>query len=221
MAKWSEAIEDYLKHIYLLSPENKQVGGQALAARMNISQASVTAMLKRLSAAGLVDYEPYRGVRLLPAGEKIALEIVRHHRLIESYLSEVLGMGWDEVHAEAEILEHHLSDRLEALMAEKLGHPDFDPHGHPIPRSNGDLPQHEGICVLAEVGEGDTCTVRAVRNDDDEVLRYLQKIGIVPNRTITVREQAPLGGPLTVVNDAGTHHAIHRPLAELIDVARS
>jgi DtxR family transcriptional regulator, Mn-dependent transcriptional regulator len=134
MSKSSEAIEDYAKAIYALSRERAgPVSNGDLAARLGVTPATATSMLKRLGELGLVDYLPYRGATLTPAGERVALEVIRHHRLIEAYLSEALGMSDDKVHAEAEVLEHHISEELEQLIAEKLGEPSHDPHGTPIP----------------------------------------------------------------------------------------
>jgi DtxR family Mn-dependent transcriptional regulator len=132
--KPSEAIEDYAKAIYALSRQREgPVLNGEVAARLDVAPATATSMLKRLGELGLVDYLPYRGVTLTPAGERVALEVIRHHRLIEAYLSEALGMPSDMVHAEAEVLEHHISEELERLIAEKLGEPSHDPHGTPIP----------------------------------------------------------------------------------------
>ncbi len=134
MSKTTETIEDYAKAIYTLSQERPgPVLNGAVAARLAITPASATSMLKRLDGLGFIDYEPYRGATLTPAGERLALEVIRHHRLIEAYLSEALGMDSDRVHEEAEVLEHYISEELEALIAAKLGEPSHDPHGTPIP----------------------------------------------------------------------------------------
>lgn len=134
MPKTSEAIEDYAKAIYALSREREgPVLNGDVAQRLAVAPATATAMLKRLADLGLVDYIPYRGVNLTPAGERVALEVIRHHRLIEAYLAEALGMPEDRVHAEAEVLEHYISEELELLIAAKLGEPSHDPHGTPIP----------------------------------------------------------------------------------------
>jgi len=134
MPKTSEAIEDYAKAIYALSREREgPVLNGDVAQRLGVAPATATAMLKKLATLGLVDHVPYRGARLTPAGEKVALEVIRHHRLIEAYLSEALGMPEDRVHAEAEVLEHYISEDLELLIAAKLGEPTHDPHGTPIP----------------------------------------------------------------------------------------
>ena len=136
----SEAVEDYAKAIYALELHGEgPITTSALAERLEVAPSSVTAMLKRLDELGLVRYEPYHGVTLTPAGERVALEVIRHHRLIESFLAEALEMPWDRVHDEAEVLEHYISEELEGRIAEKLGNPKLDPHGDPIPTSNLDL----------------------------------------------------------------------------------
>ncbi len=145
MPKSSEAIEDYAKAIYALSREHEgPVLNGEVAERLGVAPATATSMLKRLGELGLVDYLPYRGATLTPSGEKVALEVIRHHRLIEAYLSEALGMPDDEVHAEAEVLEHHISEHLERLIAAKLGEPSHDPHGTPIPGPDLRLPLEGG-----------------------------------------------------------------------------
>jgi DtxR family transcriptional regulator, Mn-dependent transcriptional regulator len=142
MSKPSEAIEDYAKAIYALSQTRPgPVLNGEVAARLGVAPATATSMLKKLGGLGLVEYLPYRGVTLTPAGERVALEVIRHHRLIEAYLSEALGMPDDMVHAEAEVLEHHISEQLEELIAAKLGEPSYDPHGTPIPGPDLQLPE--------------------------------------------------------------------------------
>ncbi len=138
----TEAIEDYAKAIYALSQgRNGPVLNGEVAERLGVTPATATSMLKRLAGLGLVDYLPYKGVTLTPAGEKVALEVIRHHRLIEAYLSEALGMPDDRVHEEAEVLEHYISEELEHLIAAKLGEPSYDPHGTPIPGPDLELPE--------------------------------------------------------------------------------
>src|SRR6478609_11710843 len=132
-AELTAAVEDYVKAIYTLEAREDTVSTNALAARLHVQPGSVSAMLRKLAALGLAEHEPYHGVRLTARGRKVALEVIRHHRLLELYLVENLGMSWDEVHAEAEVLEHVLSDELEELIAAKLGNPTVDPHGDPIP----------------------------------------------------------------------------------------
>jgi DtxR family Mn-dependent transcriptional regulator len=144
VSKPSEAIEDYAKAIYALSQDRPgPVLNGEVAERLGVAPATATSMLKKLDGLGLVDYLPYRGVTLTPAGERVALEVIRHHRLIEAYLSEALGMPDDMVHAEAEVLEHHISEELEALIAAKLGEPSHDPHGTPIPGPDLSLPAED------------------------------------------------------------------------------
>jgi DtxR family transcriptional regulator, Mn-dependent transcriptional regulator len=145
VSKPSEAIEDYAKAIFALSQQRRgPVLNGEVAERLGVTPATATSMLKRLAALGLVDYLPYRGVTLTPAGEKVALEVIRHHRLIEAYLSEALGMPEDRVHEEAEVLEHYISEELELLIAAKLGEPSHDPHGTPIPGPDLQLPAEAG-----------------------------------------------------------------------------
>jgi DtxR family Mn-dependent transcriptional regulator len=145
VSKSSEAIEDYAKAIYALSQDRPgPVLNGEVAERLGVAPATATSMLKKLDGLGLVEYLPYRGVTLTSAGEKVALEVIRHHRLLEAYLSEALGMPDDMVHAEAEVLEHHISEQLEALIAAKLGEPSHDPHGTPIPRPDLSLPAEGG-----------------------------------------------------------------------------
>ena len=144
VSKLSEAIEDYAKAIYALSQNRPgPVLNGEVAERLGVAPATATSMLKKLDGLGLVEYLPYRGVTLTPAGEKVALEVIRHHRLLEAYLSEALGMPDDMVHAEAEVLEHHISEELEALIAAKLGEPSHDPHGTPIPGPDLRLPTED------------------------------------------------------------------------------
>ncbi len=144
MPKTSEAIEDYAKAIYALSRQRPgPVQNGELAERLEVAPATATSMLKKLDGLGLIEYEPYRGAMLTGAGEKVALETIRHHRLIETYLAEALGMPEDRVHEEAEVLEHHISEELELLIAAKLGEPSHDPHGEPIPGPDLSFPAEE------------------------------------------------------------------------------
>src|SRR3984957_11744215 len=172
------AIEDYSKAIFALeSRKDEPVSTNALAERLGITPGSVSAMLKRLDELGVTTHVPYRGVRLTADGRRIALEVVRHHRLLESYLAEALGMPWDRVHAEAEVLEHVLSDDLEELIAAKLGHPTVDPHGDPIPTVDFDLKESE-TSRLDDLPVGTTGRFVRVSDEDPEMLRYLAEQGI-------------------------------------------
>jgi DtxR family Mn-dependent transcriptional regulator len=216
------AIEDYSKEIFALeSRGDEPVSTNALAERLGITPGSVSAMLKRLDELGLITHVPYRGVRLTEDGRRIALEVIRHHRLLESYLAEALGMPWDRVHAEAEVLEHVLSDDLEALIAEKLGHPTVDPHGDPIPTA--DLELEEPVTDRMEsLQPGDEGLFVRVSDSDPEMLRYLAERGISPGDRFAVRERQPFGGPL-FVRFGEREHAIGGQLAGAmrVEVERS
>ncbi len=182
----SAAVEDYLKTIYALRSEGAEiVTTQALANRLSVAAPSVTAMVKKLAALQLARHTPYRGVELLPAGEKIALEIIRHHRLIETYLAQILGLDWDKVHDEAERLEHVLSEEVEARMAAALGNPLRDPHGAPIPSASGEIPR-ESDSPLSGATAGEFLTVRRVADENSEVLRHLSAVGLRPDAQIEV-----------------------------------
>jgi DtxR family Mn-dependent transcriptional regulator len=214
----SEAIEDYAKAIYALSRRlGGPVGTSELAARLGVAPASATAMLKRLDGLGLVSYEPYHGVSLTVAGDRLALEVIRHHRLLESYLSEALGMPWDQVHEEAEKLEHYISEDLERLIAEKLGEPSHDPHGDPIPGPDLRAPREEGM-PLAEAGEGDEVTFTRVSDSDPAMLRYLSERGILPGVRLKVTGRQPFGGPL-LVEVGGKEHALGDELVRRMRVS--
>src|ERR1700690_1857912 len=172
------AIKHYAKGIFALeSRSDEPVSTNALAERLAITPGSVSAMLKRLDELGLITHVPYRGVRLTADGRRIALEVIRHHRLLESYLAEALGMPWDRVHAEAEVLEHVISEDLEALIAAKLGHPTVDPHGDPIPTVEFALEERESR-GLDELPIGATGRFVRVSDSDPEMLRYLAEQGI-------------------------------------------
>jgi DtxR family Mn-dependent transcriptional regulator len=190
------AIEDYAKAIFALEGRSEQpVSTTALAARLQITPGSVSAMLRKLNELGLTTHEPYRGVRLTADGRRLALEIVRHHRLIELFLAEALEMPWDRVHAEAEVLEHVLSEDLEALIAEKLGHPTIDPHGDPIPSALLELDER-ATRSLESLEPGDHGEFVRVSDADPAMLRYLAQCGIAPGDRFEVRARQPFGGPL-------------------------
>ncbi len=194
----SQAMEDYLKAIYKLLEMGQQVSTSALAEYMGVAPASATNMCKKMADLHLLEYAPYQGVDLTPAGRKLALEIIRHHRLLELYLAEALGVPWDQVHEEAEKLEHVLSEELEERMAEVLGDPRFDPHGAPIPTRTGDIHPHDSG-RLVDMKAGDRLQVVEVDDEDSEILRYLGKLGIYPGTRMTLLETAPFQGPLTVL----------------------
>jgi DtxR family Mn-dependent transcriptional regulator len=211
----SESAQDYLKAIWKLERAG-DMSTSALAESLDVTPASATAMLNKLATLGLVVHERYRGAALTPAGERMALEVVRHHRLLELYLMEALGLSWDQVHAEAEKLEHHLSDELEARIDQALGFPTRDPHGDPIPSPELLLARDELTC-LSDLEAGSMTVIRRVPDSDPELLRYLATLGLVPAEEVTVVEQAPFDGPVTI-EVRGSRHAIGRSLAAQIEV---
>jgi len=194
----SQAVEDYLKTIYKLESEGVGASTTKIAEAMDVSSASATNMIKRLSKMGLVDHRSYKGARLTKTGKKIALEIIRHHRLLELYLLEVLGYSWDEVHDEAEKLEHHISEQFEDKIAELLNDPDYDPHGDPIPTKEGVMPEMETV-PLIKAREDQTYIISRVKDQDPDLLRYLEKIGLLPGTKIRIIEKAPFKGPVTLL----------------------
>jgi DtxR family Mn-dependent transcriptional regulator len=211
----SESAQDYLKAIWKLQ-QSEELSTTALADALGVSPASATAMLKKLATLGLVVHERYHGATLTPTGERMALEVVRHHRLLELYLMEALGLSWDQVHEEAERLEHHLSDELEARIDRALGFPTRDPHGDPIPSPELLLQSDEMVC-LSDLEAGSMTVVRRVPDGDPELLRYLATLGLVPAEEVTIVEQAPFDGPVTV-EVRGARYAIGRSLAAQIEV---
>jgi DtxR family Mn-dependent transcriptional regulator len=210
------AVEDYLKAVYQLRDEPGGVTTQRLADELGVSGPSVTNMVKRLHELGLVRHAPYHGVELTDEGEQIALEVVRHHRLLERYLVEALGYGWDEVHAEADRLEHHVSEQFEARIDSFLGHPTHDPHGDPIPSREGAIAAEVGR-RLVDLDPGEAAVVARVSDRDPEQLRYLAGLGVFPGVAVTVLEQLPFEGPLRI-GVGGKEHVIGRPLAAAVRV---
>ena len=205
------AVEDYVKAIYHLGGAEGVVSTTALAERLRVTPAGTSHMLRQLAQAGLVDHTPYYGVRLTADGARVALEIIRHHRLAEQFLVEVLGYGWDEVHDDAERLEHAMSERLEARIAAKLGDPVADPHGDPIPTLSGQVPQ-AAERPLDELPIGLAARVRRVSDRDPAKLRYLAELGLTPGAAVTVLARGPFREPLRVQTEAG-ERTISRELA--------
>jgi len=201
----SEAIEDYAKAIYALANRGDgRVTTTALADRVGVTPASASAMLKKLTERGLAEHEPYHGVALTADGERIALSVMRHHRLLELYLAEHLGVPWDRVHEEAEALEHVISEDLQARIAAKLGNPTHDPHGDPIP--DADLIIDEGeTSGLADMQAGQSGRFVRISDADPEMLRYLHARGVRLGDQLEVLERQPFGGPLTVRIEAALH----------------
>src|SRR5918999_3664531 len=207
----TDAIQDYLKEIYKLAGSGQRATTSALAARLKVSAQSVTAMLKKLATLGLVEHERYRGAKLTEAGERVALEVIRHHRLIEQYLVETLGLPIDAVHVEADRLEHALSEELEAHIDRTLGFPTRDPHGDPIPGPDLRIVVTEAT-PLSTLAPGAKAVVSRVPDGDGELLRYLSELKLTPGNRVEVKDSAPFEGPLTV-RVAGADHAISRELA--------
>lgn len=191
------AIEDYLKAIHQLSSGGGPVGTSAIAERLGIAPGSVTGMLKRLTQLGLIEHERYQGATLTARGRREAVRMIRRHRVLELFLVEVLGYTWDQVHEEAERLEHAASDELVDRMASVLGDPESDPHGHPIPSAAGQL-RTPMLPTLADLEEGDRAILRRVSDEDPEALRYLARLNLVPGVAIEVLERTPFRGPLRI-----------------------
>lgn len=216
----NKTTEDYLKAIYQVDADQRGAGTTELAERLGIAPASVTGMLKKLAAQELVTYTRYQGVALTDTGRVIALDVLRRHRLAERYLTDVLGLSWDRVHAEAEEWEHVLSRDVAARMDAALGWPATDPHGEPIPSAAGDVPQRADT-PLAQVQPNESATIARVGSEDAEFLRYLGSLGIYPDVAVVVLSIAPFGGPVTI-EVAGRQHAVGRGVTEkvfVVDIA--
>ncbi|HEV2998997.1 MAG TPA: metal-dependent transcriptional regulator [Solirubrobacteraceae bacterium] len=211
------AVDDYCKAIFVLGSRSEApVSTNALAERLGITAGSVSAMLKKLDELELIARVPYRGVRLTDAGRRLALEVIRHHRLLELFLAEILQMPWDRVHAEAEVLEHVVSEELEELIAAKLGHPTFDPHGDPIPSAELELPERK-TTSLDSLQVGQRGTFVRVSDSDSAMLRFLAEREIAPGDRLEVLDRQPFGGPL-YVRFAGEVQVIGGGLAQAMRV---
>ncbi|MEP1151705.1 MAG: metal-dependent transcriptional regulator [Balneola sp.] len=193
----SQSVEDYLKAIYLLEIDENPATTNNIAEALSVSSASVTNMFKKLAKLKLINHKSYRGAELTEAGEKIALEVIRHHRLLELYLKEMMGYSWDEVHDEAEKLEHHISEQFEDRIAELLNDPTHDPHGDPIPSKEGVVPEMASLAIT-DAKENEAYIVGRVKDQDPELLRYLEKTGIIPGVKVEVIEKAPFNGPVKI-----------------------
>lgn len=197
-----QAIEDYLKTIYTLSQKSAPVSTSRIAEAREVAPASATNMVQRLSKLNLVVYEKHRGVTLTETGQKLALEVIRHHRLLELYLMEALGFGWDEVHEQADILEHVISEKLEQRIADALNDPQFDPHGDPIPSKEGVMPQRATVLLSEAAPHSQVRIARVPHGTSGKRLRYLETLGLLPGTAVTIEEIAPFDGPITIrVND--------------------
>ncbi len=218
----STALEDYLKIIYKLEDSgsiDKGVQTSVIAERLSISQASVSNMIKKLADNGYVSYAPYYGVSLTDSGRKIALNMVRKHRILEQYLVERLGYSWDEVDEEAEVLEHAISDKLANRMWDDLGQPTHDPHGSPIPNIEGELVKHNWQSLI-DMPLNQLVCVKRIKNRSPEELRYLASIGLTTGVNLVVKNRAPLNGPLLVEINADELHAIDYRLAMALQVSK-
>jgi DtxR family transcriptional regulator, Mn-dependent transcriptional regulator len=212
----SESLQDYLREIYKLEEENGRATTSALADRLGVASPSVTAALKRLTLLDLVRHERYRGAILTPTGRRVAIELIRHHRLLEQYLAQTLGVRIDAVHAEADRLEHALSEEVEARIDESLGYPTHDPHGDPIPDANLELAPSK-LRLLASLEPGEEGTIRRIP-DESGLLRYLSDLLLVPGCRVKVFARAPFGGPITV-GVGRARHAISQEVALRIGVS--
>ena len=200
----TRSVEDYLKAIYRLSPEGRHASTSEIAHLLELSAPSVSGMVKRLSELGLLEHAPYKGVQLTAEGRRVALRMVRRHRLIEAYLVAFLGYSWDTVHDEAERLEHAVSDTLVERMAAVLGNPAVDPHGDPIPTPDGAIDEPAST-PLSEVPTGSTVELRRVDENQPERLRYIASVGLRPGLELTVIDRQPFQGPITIEAEGQTH----------------
>jgi DtxR family Mn-dependent transcriptional regulator len=212
----SAVMEDYIKAIYAIGNDTgERVGTSELAEYLDVTSPTVSSMLKKLEERGLVDREEYRGVTLTEEGEIVALEILRHHRLLESFLTEHLDYDWADVHEEADRLEHHVSEELTARIADALDNPGVDPHGDPIPDADLKLPEETGRSRLSDASEGDRAVVRRIRHQGDEELRYLSDAGIEPGTEVEVLEVAPFG--LVTVRTPNGEQSLPKEIARSIE----
>jgi DtxR family Mn-dependent transcriptional regulator len=209
--------QDYLKAIYTLVLQGADASNSDLAATLGVAPASATAMVRRLAEAGLVEHTRYQGVRLTPAGEQAALEIVRHHRLIELFLHDILDLPWDQVHEEADRLEHAISEEVEEAIARKLGYPTLDPHGDPIPAKDGSRVEVSSTPLTSQP-LGAVVRLQRVHTQDSDRLRYLGSLGLYPGACITVLARSPFDGPLTLDID-GRREVLAHDLAQLLFIA--
>jgi len=202
----TQSIQDYLKHIYELNDNGSAASTNDLAARLNIAPASVTGMLQKLAGSkpALVVYKKHQGVTLTKSGEKAALEVIRHHRLLETFLVNTLGYSWDEVHIEADKLEHVISEDFEARMAEALGHPTRDPHGELIPTADLTMPA-DSSRPLASLRTDETATIQRVNSHDPNLLRHLNELGLIPNVQLEVIAHSTFDNNLTIKAGRKTH----------------
>ena len=208
-------LQDYLRAIYTLEKESGQISTSLLAERLEVSQPSVTSMLKKLAARKLISYTPYMSIALTIAGQRLALEAVRHHRLIETYLQRALGLGLDEVDGEAERLEHAISEKLEAKIDSYLGHPAFDPHGSPIPDREGRV-RKRSLVPLASLHPGETAVIAQVISRDAAQLRYMESKGLLPGASVRMKDCDPGSGVMQVVLGSGAQEPVGESLSRCV-----
>jgi DtxR family Mn-dependent transcriptional regulator len=212
----TQAAQDYLKAVYHLGRPGKSVNTNELAEALEVAPASVTGMLKKLSKDGYLDYTPRQGAGLTSKGLQVALEVIRHHRLLEAFFVQRLGMDWTQAHREAEILEHFISEELEQLIDTAMGHPQEDPHGAPIPQLDGSIAEREFVC-LADVARPGNLVIRRVRAESAELLDYLRQMNLVPGNSFELVAVAPFDGPLSLRVDGRELH-IGRTVAHALYV---
>jgi DtxR family Mn-dependent transcriptional regulator len=201
-------ISDCLKLIHAMQERGQKVSTSAVSEQLRVSDATATMMFKDFAAAGWVEHVPYRGVRLTPLGERKAIEVIRHHRLLELYLARELGYSWDKVHAEADRLEHVISEEFEDKLDALLGYPTVDPHGDPIPSKDGTIATRKGR-TLGQLQVGETAQILRVSDQDSEKLCYLGQLGLYPETKVQIVERAPFGGPLRIRVGEGDEQREH------------
>ncbi len=213
---FDESTEEYLEAVYRLEREGPGVTTSGLASELGVAPASVSGMLKKLASEGYLDHRARGEAKLTTKGLEVAVRVMRRHRLAERLLTDMLGMPWDQVHAEACMLEHAISEKVEARLVEVLGNPSTCPHGHPIPPKDLSDPIRIGI-PLAQLESGARAVVHGVTEEVPEILRYLGDINLRPGVTFSIVEKAPLGGPVTI-EIGGASHAISLELARMVTV---
>lgn len=216
LRSFSPAVEDYVKAVYKIQSQGETVSTNAVSVKMKTSPAAASKMFKYLAEIRLIEYTPYYGARLTAAGEKVALEVIRHHRLLELYLHQALGYGWDEVDAEAEKLEHHISEEFEARIDAMLDFPLVDPHGEPIPTREGSIAPLRGN-PLVDAEPGQVVEVLRVRDSSPDILRFLSNLGVRLHSVLAVEAKQPFNGPLTIRIDE-KEHVLGRELASHVFV---
>ena len=211
----TRSVEDYLKSIYHLTSQGGFATTSDIASMLEVAPPSVSGMMKRLSETGLIEHVPYRGVQLTHQGRTAALQMIRRHRILEVYLTQQLGYDWGDVHAEAERLEHAVSEKLIDRMAGALGNPRYDPHGAPIPTAAGEIEEAE-LVTLAAADVGGTLLLRQVGDENPARLRYLAEQGLTPGTRMTVLDRQPFNGPITVRMGSGETRVVGQELALLL-----